>query len=36
MGSDGASALLLNFTNIVSQRAAENLGKRILKLIEGQ
>lgn len=36
MADDGASALLLNFTNIVSQRVAENLGKRILKLIEGQ
>jgi GntR family transcriptional regulator / MocR family aminotransferase len=30
---DGASALLLNFTNIDSQRSAETLGKRILKLI---
>ena len=36
MADDKASALLLNFTNIVSQRVAENLGKRILKLIEGQ
>jgi GntR family transcriptional regulator/MocR family aminotransferase len=33
MGKDGASALLLNFTNIDSQRTAENLGRRILKLI---
>jgi GntR family transcriptional regulator/MocR family aminotransferase len=32
-GNDGASALLLNFTNVDSQRTAENLGKRILKLI---
>jgi GntR family transcriptional regulator / MocR family aminotransferase len=30
---DGASALLVNFTNVDSQRTAENLGKRILKLI---
>jgi GntR family transcriptional regulator / MocR family aminotransferase len=33
MGRDGASALLLNFTNIDSQRTAENLGRRILRLI---
>jgi GntR family transcriptional regulator/MocR family aminotransferase len=33
MGSDGASALLLNFTNIDSQRTAENLGRRISRLI---
>jgi GntR family transcriptional regulator/MocR family aminotransferase len=33
MGRDGASALLLNFTNIDSQRTAETLGRRILKLI---
>ncbi len=33
MGSDGASALLLNFTNIDSQVTAENLGRRILKLM---
>jgi GntR family transcriptional regulator/MocR family aminotransferase len=33
MGSDGASALLLSFTNIDSQSTAETLGKRILKLI---
>src|SRR6185312_13032822 len=30
---DGASALLLNFTNVDSQRTAEALGKRIAKLI---
>jgi GntR family transcriptional regulator / MocR family aminotransferase len=30
---DGASALLLNFTNIDSQRTAETLGKRIARLI---
>ena len=29
MTPDGASALLLNFTNIDSQRTAENLGRRI-------
>ena len=33
IGSDGASALLLNFTNIDSQRTAENFGRRILSLI---
>jgi GntR family transcriptional regulator/MocR family aminotransferase len=33
LGSGGAPALLLNFTNIDSQRTAENLGKRILKLL---
>lgn len=33
MDSDGASALLLNFTNIDSQRTAENFGRRILKLM---
>lgn len=33
MANDGASALLLNFTNIDSQGTAENLGNRILKLI---
>jgi GntR family transcriptional regulator / MocR family aminotransferase len=33
MGRDGASALLLNFTNIASQRTAENLARRILKLV---
>ena len=32
-GADGASALLLNFTNVDSQRTAENLGRRILRLI---
>jgi GntR family transcriptional regulator/MocR family aminotransferase len=31
--SDGASALLLSFTNIDSRKTAENLGNRILKLI---
>jgi GntR family transcriptional regulator / MocR family aminotransferase len=31
--SDGAPALLVNFTNIESQRTAENLGRRILRLI---
>ena len=34
--NEGVSGLLLNFTNISSQRTAENLGKRILKLIDGQ
>jgi GntR family transcriptional regulator/MocR family aminotransferase len=33
MGHDTASALLLNFTNIASQDAAEALGRRILKLL---
>jgi GntR family transcriptional regulator/MocR family aminotransferase len=33
IGDDGASALLLNFTNIDSQRTAENLGRRILRLM---
>jgi GntR family transcriptional regulator/MocR family aminotransferase len=33
MSDGGASALLLNFTNIDSQRTAENLGRRILRLI---
>jgi GntR family transcriptional regulator / MocR family aminotransferase len=33
MGSDGASALLLSFTNIDSQGTAEKLARRILKLI---
>jgi GntR family transcriptional regulator/MocR family aminotransferase len=33
MNGDGASALLLNFTNIDSQGTAENFGRRILKLI---
>jgi GntR family transcriptional regulator / MocR family aminotransferase len=32
-GRDGASALLLNFTNVDSQRTAEQLGRRILNLI---
>ena len=30
---DGPAALLVNFTNIDSQRTAENLGKRMLKLL---
>lgn len=33
VGSEGASALLLGFTNIQSQANAEDLGQRILKLI---
>jgi GntR family transcriptional regulator/MocR family aminotransferase len=33
VGSDGASALLLNFTNVDSQRVAETLGRRILRLL---
>jgi GntR family transcriptional regulator/MocR family aminotransferase len=33
IGRDGASALLLNFTNIASQGTAETLGRRILRLI---
>jgi GntR family transcriptional regulator / MocR family aminotransferase len=33
MGSDGASALLLNFTNIDSQGTAEKFARRILRLI---
>jgi GntR family transcriptional regulator/MocR family aminotransferase len=33
MGSEGVSALLVNFTNIDSQRTAETLGRRILKLM---
>jgi GntR family transcriptional regulator/MocR family aminotransferase len=32
-GTDGASALLLNFTNVSSERTAENLGRRISRLI---
>jgi GntR family transcriptional regulator/MocR family aminotransferase len=32
-GRDGAPALLLNFTNIDSRDTAENLGRRILKLM---
>jgi GntR family transcriptional regulator / MocR family aminotransferase len=31
--NDGASALLLNFTNIASRRVAENFGRRILGLM---
>jgi GntR family transcriptional regulator/MocR family aminotransferase len=30
---DGDSALLVNFTNVGSQRTAENFGRRILKLM---
>lgn len=33
VGSSGASALLLNFTNVSTQRGAETLGNRILKLV---
>jgi GntR family transcriptional regulator/MocR family aminotransferase len=33
IGNGGASALLVNFTNITSQRTAENLGRRILRLM---
>jgi GntR family transcriptional regulator/MocR family aminotransferase len=33
IGHDGASALLLNFTNVDSQATAEKLGRRILGLI---
>jgi GntR family transcriptional regulator / MocR family aminotransferase len=33
IGDGGASALLVNFTNITSQRTAENLGRRILRLM---
>jgi GntR family transcriptional regulator / MocR family aminotransferase len=33
VGNDGASALLLNFTNIDSQATAESFGRRILKLL---
>jgi GntR family transcriptional regulator / MocR family aminotransferase len=33
LGNDAASALFLNFTNVDSQRTAENLGRRILRLI---
>src|SRR6201991_4805613 len=32
-GRDGASALLLSFTNVASRSTAENLGRRILRLI---
>jgi GntR family transcriptional regulator/MocR family aminotransferase len=32
-GGEGASALLLSFTNIDSQRTAENLARRILRLM---
>jgi len=34
MGNDGDSALLINFTNIDSQNTAENLGQRLLTLLE--
>jgi GntR family transcriptional regulator / MocR family aminotransferase len=30
---DGVSALFVSFTNVASQGAAENLGRRILRLI---
>ena len=33
MGEEGASALLVNFTNVDSQRTAETLGKRIAGLM---
>ena len=33
VGSDAASAVFLSFTNINSQRSAENFGRRILKLM---
>jgi GntR family transcriptional regulator/MocR family aminotransferase len=33
MSGEGASALLLNFTNVDSQGTAEKLGRRILKLM---
>jgi GntR family transcriptional regulator / MocR family aminotransferase len=33
MVSEGASALLVGFTNVVSQGMAETLGRRILKLM---
>jgi GntR family transcriptional regulator/MocR family aminotransferase len=33
MDRDGDSALLVNFTNVDTQRTAENFGKRILKLM---
>jgi GntR family transcriptional regulator/MocR family aminotransferase len=33
MGDDGASALLLNFTNVDTQATAESLGRRILSLL---
>jgi Transcriptional regulators containing a DNA-binding HTH domain and an aminotransferase domain (MocR family) and their eukaryotic orthologs len=33
IGGEGASALFLSFTNIDSQRTAENFGRRILRLI---
>jgi GntR family transcriptional regulator/MocR family aminotransferase len=33
VGGEGTSALLVSFTNIGSERAAENFGKRILRLM---
>jgi GntR family transcriptional regulator/MocR family aminotransferase len=33
IGKNGASAVLLSFTNVDTQRTAENLGRRILKLM---
>jgi GntR family transcriptional regulator/MocR family aminotransferase len=33
MRNDGAAAVLVNFTNIDSQRAAETLGRRMLKIM---
>lgn len=33
VGGDGTAALFVSFTNIASQGAAENLGRRILKLL---
>jgi GntR family transcriptional regulator/MocR family aminotransferase len=33
VGGKGASALLLNFTNIDSRRTAESLARRLLKLM---
>jgi GntR family transcriptional regulator/MocR family aminotransferase len=33
IGSDKTPAVLLGFTNIASQEAAENLAKRILRLM---
>ena len=33
IGRDGVSALFVSFTNVASQGAAVNLGRRILRLI---
>jgi GntR family transcriptional regulator/MocR family aminotransferase len=33
MGSDGASAVLLGFTNVDSARTAESLARRMLSLM---